>query len=281
MWPFNANRKNAIHAQRPTARRLRLEALEDRLLLSANITEVEPNNIKSQATVFTVPDDGIVQLQGTSLNKDDKDFFRFTAAQAGPVNLAVQAVTGPFAKLEFKDNLGNQLLETQPNDGINGGTVNLVAGRTYFVRLRSPNSSPAGYLVDMTFGGSGGGGGGGSGPVFNESEDNNSKSLADAFALNADGVAQLVGTSDNHDDKDFFVFTAQSSGTLNVVVSSTNGSFAQIEIKDRFGNSIFETEPNDGINSGSVQVLEGMTYFVRLRATGDSPAAYDVDLTLS
>ena len=117
--------------------------------------------------------------------------------------------------------------------------------------------------------------------VVTESENNNVKGLADVFAFDAGGTARLLGTSANHDDKDFFAFRASSSGTVSVVVTSPNGTFAQVEIENAGSVDVFETEPNDGINSGSFAVTAGMTYFVRLRATGNSAAQYQVDFTLA
>ena len=43
---------------------------------------------------------------------------------------------------------------------------------------------------------------------------------------------------------------------------------------------VFETEPNDGVNSGSFHVTQGTVYFFRLRSKEIAPAAYEVDLEL-
>ena len=51
-------------------------------------------------------------------------------------------------------------------------------------------------------------------------------------------------------------------------------------VKDQLGNQLFETEPNDGLNSGSIQVTSGTTYFLRVRATDNAASPYLVDLTL-
>jgi hypothetical protein len=90
------------------------------------------------------------------------------------------------------------------------------------------------------------------------------------------------GVSQDHDDKQFFRFTPPASGALQVVIQSGNGVFAQVEIEDAITSlSIFETEPNDGINAGSVFVTAGRTYLLRVRAPDDSPAQFTVRLTLS
>jgi Ca2+-binding RTX toxin-like protein len=113
-----------------------------------------------------------------------------------------------------------------------------------------------------------------------ENENNGSKALADRFSLDAGGLATLRGTSLNKDDKDFFVFKATSSGLLNVQVLTTNGRFAQLEIETAAGLQVFETQPNDGMNSGSVNITAGTTYFIRLRAKDTLAAGYEVRLAL-
>lgn len=90
------------------------------------------------------------------------------------------------------------------------------------------------------------------------------------------------GTSQNHDDKKFFSFTPPQSGTLQVVVESSNGVFAQVEIEvAQTSANVFETDPNNGINSGSFQVTGGTNYLLRVRAPSNSTAAFTVKLTLS
>lgn len=92
----------------------------------------------------------------------------------------------------------------------------------------------------------------------------------------------FTGVSQNHSDRKFFTFTPPTSGTLQVVVQTSNGVFAALEI-ERAATSVdvFETNPNNGINSGSVAVTGGVSYLLRVRAPNDSPAAFTVRLTLN
>lgn len=114
-----------------------------------------------------------------------------------------------------------------------------------------------------------------------ENESNGSKSLADRFALDAGGFATLRGVSANQNDKDFFVFTAPRSGRLDVNVLAPGGSFAQLEVENASGQHLFETDPNDGINSGGFNVAAGGVYFIRLRSKDSFAADYQVQLSLT
>ncbi len=114
--------------------------------------------------------------------------------------------------------------------------------------------------------------------TVNEAENNNRKSRANRIHLFAGNPVELNGTSTSDRDKDFFVFTAQASGTVNVNVQSQTGS-AKLEVEDALDNDIFETQPNDGINSGSFNVVNGRTYFVRLRSVDSRSSTYLATLT--
>jgi hypothetical protein len=266
-----------------------VECLEDRALLSGVVNEVEFNGSLRAATRFVVPSDGLIQLQGTSVNGNDKDFFRFVAPQTGPLAFNVQATNGLFAQLEVQNRLGVGIAETDPNDGINNGRVDLRAGETYFIRMRSPGKTPAGYLVDLDYPGSSGGGAGGSSgglgdgarSLVTEREVNDSQSAANVFGFDSLGQAELRGRAATSRDRDFFVFTAPRTGEVQVTVERTSGIQAKLNVERPGGETIFETQPNDGVNSGSFQVEAGQKYFVRLRSPAKLAAGYAVLLALS
>jgi hypothetical protein len=105
---------------------------------------------------------------------------------------------------------------------------------------------------------------------------------ATPITLSVGQTATVTGVSQNHDDKKFFSFTPPQSGTLRVVVETTNGTFAQVEIENaRTSVQVFETDPNDGVNTGSVAVTGGTPYLLRVRAPRKDPAQFTVRLTLS
>lgn len=109
-----------------------------------------------------------------------------------------------------------------------------------------------------------------------ELEPNNTESQATQFQFSGAETVTLHGNSTSQDDKDYFVFTANASGSVNVAVSSAAG--AKLEVTTRQGAELFETEPKDGLTSGSFQSVAGTTYLLRLRAPDKSPAPYAVTL---
>ena len=271
-------------------RNFSIESLERRECLTATVMEIEPNNNQFQGTQFALdPADNTAELIGNSLNDDDKDWFRFTVPSDGFLTAEVSSSNGNFAALEVERLNGTEVMSTDPNDGINTASGAVTAGEELFVRMRSKNDSAAAYSTRLRLGDTDPGGDptGGGGPTgdptqfYAEVENNDRKFRATPFDLIQDGVIQLQGTSTNDDDKDFFVFTMPSTGDVSFEVTSPNNEFAQLQIEDRFGNDIIETDPNDGINTGSVTLQGGDTFYLRMRAKDDAPAQYEVNIGLT
>lgn len=275
-------------------RNFSIESLERRECLTATIMEVEPNDNQFQGTRFSLdPADNAAELIGTSLNDDDKDWFRFTVPTDGFLSAEVSSPNGNFAALEVERLNGSEVMSTDPNDGVNTTSGAVSAGEELFVRMRSKDGSAAEYSTLLTLGdtdpGGGGPGGGGNpgGPIgdptafYAEVENNDRKFRATPFDLIQDGVIQLQGTSTSDDDKDFFSFTMPADGDVTFEVFSTNNEFAQLQIEDRFGNDIIETDPNDGVNTGSVTLQGGDTFYLRMRAKDAAPAQYEVNIGLT
>ena len=107
---------------------------------------------------------------------------------------------------------------------------------------------------------------------------------ATPIVFSADGVAQVLGTSASHKDKRFFTFTASRTGTLSVALVRVGDSpYADLQI-ERAGveGDLLELEPHEGRpSSGTVNVVAGATYVLRLRSPVTSPVSFRVDLRLS
>lgn len=112
--------------------------------------EVEPNDVKGTALAFAFPLANVVRITGTSVNSDDKDFFKFTAAANGTISAHVYTEDGQLANVEIESQFGADVLEIEQGDGQNSAQGQIVAGVTYFVRVRSETDGPAQYLLDLT-----------------------------------------------------------------------------------------------------------------------------------
>lgn len=92
------------------------------------------------------------QVTGTSTGEKDKQFYAFTAPMTGVLTVALQpGESGRYAELEIEDVLTSaDLLELEPSEGgPTSGTANVVAGRLYRMRLKSPDLAPVNYTVDL------------------------------------------------------------------------------------------------------------------------------------
>lgn len=106
----------------------------------------------ASATPLSVPTAGAATtFTGISQNHDDKKFYRFTATQSGTLQVRVESSNGVFAQAELENALTSvDILETEPNNGINTASGPVTAGVTYLLRLRAPSNSPAAFTVRMT-----------------------------------------------------------------------------------------------------------------------------------
>lgn len=330
---------------------------------TTNVTvESEPNDNEETADVFTVTVGSPSQLQGAlvddgfgddsgdngsddddddndsddeaSAETDDEDYFSFTTQQSGTLSVQVQSLGAGLAEIEIEDESGDEVFESDPEDGLNSGTAFLDANTRYFVRVKPENDTPGNYAIDLMFSPTGSGDGTGTGGtggtttlIVNESEPNNDEDSATSFTLTANRMTRLLGRlseqdsdddNDNgsgtggtgtggtgtggtgtgtggtgtgtgsmndsdddreSDDEDYFSFTTQQAGTLSIVVRSATGGDVEIEIEDESGDEVFENDPDDGIDGGTVRLEANTRYFVRLESEDGRPGDYAVDLS--
>lgn len=93
------------------------------------------------------------QVTGTSSGSNDKQFYVFTAPTTGVLTVSLQPGDGGrYAELELEDVLTSaDLLELEPSEsGPTSGTTNVVVGRLYRMRLKSPDLAPVSYTVDLS-----------------------------------------------------------------------------------------------------------------------------------
>lgn len=103
------------------------------------------------ATPLTTPIGQTTTFSGTSLSHDDRKFFTFTPPQSGMLQVEVLSSNGTFAQVEIENALTSiDILETDPNDGINSSSATVTGGVPYLLRVRAPQNSPAAFTVRLT-----------------------------------------------------------------------------------------------------------------------------------
>ncbi|RLS80040.1 MAG: hypothetical protein DWI03_00480 [Planctomycetota bacterium] len=98
-----------------------------------------------------------------------------------------------------------------------------------------------------------------------------------------DGTAQVTGTSANRRDKKLYAFTVPADRTLSVtILAGSDGRRPDLEVGDVTSHRmLLELEPQDGgPSTGSVVLLSGHTYSLRLRSPDLAAVAYSVDLLM-
>lgn len=116
---------------------------------SSIVNEVESNDSKARANRVALESVGTTQIQGTSQSSNDKDFYAVTPTTSGILRVQVTSTGAGVAKLTVENAAGRKYFETEPNDGVDGGSFAVTAGTTYYFRLRSADPQIAPYLVDL------------------------------------------------------------------------------------------------------------------------------------
>jgi hypothetical protein len=277
---------------RKKTRRLSFEGLERREVLSTVVFESEPNDRSSQADIVQFDTaDKAADVSGKIASRNDQDFFRFRASASDVVNLTVVDSPSLVAKITVEDGRGQKLFESEPNNGVNSGSFAVSAGQNIFIRVRGQDKTTGDYTVHLKLGAlpssvpsvAAPGAAASAEPanLLLESEPNDTKAAANRAQLGSDGLLRIQGVSRSDRDKDFFVLRPTTSGMLSVNVTSTSAGKAKFVMEDALGRKIFETEPNNGINSGRFTVTAGTTYFMRLRSADSRISPYLVDLALT
>lgn len=105
-----------------------------------------------------------------------------------------------------------------------------------------------------------------------ESEPNGSKPTADSALVTSGEDVHLLGAA-NKRDSDFFAVTFANSGVYSV---GTGAARVKLDVENRLGVKLLETQPKDGISAGTVSVIAGDRLWFRVRGLQNSAAAYDV-----
>lgn len=132
-------------------RRPRIESLETRALLSALLTETEPNNRPSSADVIPLTNGPVQTVVLGRLRRGDVDNFEVVAPADGTLQIGVPSRGGNGPSLTVTDENGDTLLQTQAGSPARIQSVEVEAGQTVNIQLR-PGSRPLpSYMIALWF----------------------------------------------------------------------------------------------------------------------------------
>jgi hypothetical protein len=230
-------------------------------------------------TPVTFDANGQAQVTGTSQGERNRIFYGFTAAENGTlaVSLAPDA-NGRSVEVEVRDvTLGRELLDLEPHEnGAVSGTVPVFAGNSYILRLKAPSRAAVDYAVSLSIDATT------APPVAPITPPVGSPTIGSAIVFDANGQAQVTGTSRFDDDPRFYSFTAPADGIVDVSLApGANGRYAELEIKDAATRrELLELEPHERPwqTTGRVAVRNGQTYVLKLESPFERAA---VDFTVN
>jgi hypothetical protein len=227
-------------------------------------------NTPSTATPIDTPSttDGNLEVAG------DNDYFRFTAVSGSTYSFMTSLGSLTDSTLRLYDTDGQTQLAYN-DDGLNVGLASRIddwiapTSGTYYLEVQGYNNTRSGtYDLDVTSSG--------------DNNSNNSFETATDLGLQWLNESLSIPTTTLTDalDADYYILTAGSSGTLDVLVGSRDCTVT-IYASDQSPISD-PSETSASINSTTASVTAGETYFVVVTAASgaSAPLTYDFSTLL-
>lgn len=225
-------------------------------------------------------------LSGPSSGTHERTLYGFTAVENGTLTVSLDPDEGGrYPEVELRDmTAGRELLDLEPHDnGAVSGTVPVFAGTSYILRVKPSSHAMATHAVRLAI------------TVSSSTPDTpptpvsppiGSPTIGTAIALDADGRAQISGTSGFEDDRQFYSFTAPATGILTVSIApGANGLYAELEVKDQLTRrELLKLEPHERPTqtSGRIAVTSGRTYVLKIESPFErSGVDFTVDLAIA
>jgi len=224
-----------------------------------------------------------VTTSGTTYNaqmaiNDEKDFFKFTLAQSGKVNLNATFYQVRSVYWKLYDQNGVELLSKNP--WWNNTTENIVVNEdldltsgSYFIAVSKYGSDCGKYTFSLSFTSSN--------ESFSESNGgtNNSMSTASSAVLGKDYKGQIA----INDDKDFYKFTLSSSQTVSIRFDAAIEA-AYVKLYDANGKELkswskWKNDTSQKINMAETAVLEKGTYYLAIVRYSDDCGDYVLNVS--
>jgi len=237
-------------------------------------------------TPVTFDADRAALLSGTPSGTHDRTLYGFTAVENGTLTVLLDpAEDGRYPEVEVRDvTAGRELLDLDPLDnGAVSGTAPVFAGRTYILRVKPSSHAMVRHTVRLAIAVSSSTPDTPSTPVVPPI---GSPTIGTTVTLDANGRAQISGTSVFENDRQFYSFTAPATGTLTVSIApGANGRYAEVEVKDQLTRrELLELEPDErpSQTSGRIAVIIGRTYVLKIQSPFEQAGVdFTVDLVLA
>jgi len=230
-------------------------------------------NSFANATGVALISSGSGSVSGNIERAGDRDMIRFTATQTGRMTVTQNASNGSELDtfLYAYDSDRQQLArDDDGGSGLNSRLqINVVSGRTYYVRADAYGSSTGTYELAFS----------------TEQNDDHGNDFSNATGINltSSGSGNANGNIERAGDQDMIRFNATQTGRMTVTQNASNGSELDtlLYAYDSGGRQLARNDDGGtGFDSRlQIDVVAGETYYVRADAYGSSTGQYEVALS--
>ena len=259
-----------------------LEMVESRVLMTAKVFDLEPNNTIATAQVIPLAQRE-VEIKGRITGVSDTDIYTTTLPTNSTATLKFKP-EGRLAATVTISNASGTVIGTLGTGSV-VKQLSLPAGEPLFFSVSgadkaryeaelkfrvNPTPTPTPTPVTPPT----------PGVIVSEVESNGRANTATPVVLDAANMPTLSGTVTKNIDKyDWFVLSAPGTGTLAISVRSPNaGRVASVDVIDATtGRKLAETKPERGLNTVAVNLVAGQRVYLKIEAESNQALSYLID----
>jgi hypothetical protein len=263
-----------------------LEMVESRVLMTARVFDLEPNNTIATAQVIPLAQRE-VEIKGRITDLSDTDIYTTTLPTNSTATLKFKP-EGRIATTVTISNASGTVIGTL-GSGTGLKQLSLPVGEPLFFsvsggdkaryeaelkfRVTPPPTLPPTPITPPT-----------PGVIVSEVESNDRAYTATPVVLDPASMPTLSGTVTKNVDKyDWFALTAPGTGTLAISLRSpVVGRVASVEVIDATtGRKLAETKPERGMNTVAVNLVAGQKVYFKIEAESNQSQSYLIDTGFS
>lgn len=253
-WNVQAGQRYYIRAASASAGR-------GEYVLDFDLLTDDHGNDAAGATALTLAAGGTTTVSGVIDYASDRDFFVFTAAQAGAVRATMSAAPGSSldSYLTIRNASGTILVSNDDSNGTLNSAVAFTvdAGARYYVQAHAFGSSTGAYTLSLT---------------FSADEFGGSLAAAATIALNESGGAVVDGGIQFGGDNDYLAFFASATADMTLTLARTGGTLQpSLAVYNHNGQLLTSGAGTASVPASvALSVVQGAKYYVRLCGAGAS-----------
>ena len=230
------------------------------------------NTLNSDATIYSLDDEGTGRQSGTISTRTDRDVFQVTTQERGTAFIRVNGFNGLDTEVQVFDSLGRSVAFNDDFNGTDnyGLSFRFVPG-TYFVAVAASNDRSTGdFSIWSNFR-----------TLVVRDDHGGFVNDSTGISLNSNGRGGASGTITSSLDRDMFFFTATRTSDDYMIRSNglSNNLDTVVSVFNSAGERIATNDDTFGTNSRVFfSATVGETFYVAVEGKGNSTGKFNLSI---